>query len=201
MMKMRRVVVMLLGIFLLGIGVALFKVSAMGNDPSNALIMAIGEFLGIGFPMMFVTFYTLFFALEFLFGRALINVGTFVNWFCVGHIAGYFIHQIEHDVPIPEGFVTHSIIMFAGVLILSLGCSLYQTSNLGIAPYDSLSIMLSRWKNYPYFKCRVFTDCVCVVAAWSLGGVIGLGTLVCMFGMGPFISFFDAHISRKLCGN
>ena len=33
-----------------------------------------------------------------------------------------------------------------------------------------------------------------------LGGVIGIGTLICALGLGPFITSFDRLISRKLCG-
>ena len=39
-----------------------------------------------------------------------------------------------------------------------------------------------------------------IAAAFFLGGIIGLGTLVCALGLGPFIQFFNVHISRKLCG-
>jgi uncharacterized membrane protein YczE len=33
---------------------------------------------------------------------------------------------------------------------------------------------------------------------WFAGGIVGIGTAVCAFGLGPFISFFDTHFSKKL---
>ena len=39
----RRVLVMLLGIVVLGIGVGMFKLALLGNDPSTALVIAIGD--------------------------------------------------------------------------------------------------------------------------------------------------------------
>ena len=70
-----------------------------------------------------------------------------------------------------------------------------------IAPYDALSIILSRRQSkIPYFWCRIATDSICAIAAALLGGVIGIGTLICALGLGPFITFFDRLISRKLCG-
>ena len=51
-----------------------------------------------------------------------------------------------------------------------------------------------------YFWCRIFTDSLCVVIAWALGGLIGLGTLVCALGLGPFISFFTRHAAQRLVG-
>lgn len=197
----RRFVVMLSGLIFLGLGVALFTASGMGIDPSNSAIMAIGDRVGIRFSLMFVLCYTFFFAIELLLQKELIGIGTFMNWFCVGFIAEHFMGLIERYATIPDSFAAHLGIMCAGVVILSLGCSLYQTSNLGIAPYDSLSIMICKRKHYHYFWCRVLTDSLCVAAALALGGSVGIGTVFCALGMGPFVSFFDVLVSRKLCGN
>ena len=66
---------------------------------------------------------------------------------------------------------------------------------------EALSIILSRRQSkIPYFWCRIATDSICAIAAALLGGVIGIGTLICALGLGPFITFFDHLISRKLCG-
>ena len=84
------------------------------------------------------------------------------------------------------------------VLVIALGCSLYQTADLGVAPYDALSLMLADRLPVPYFGCRVFTDALCAVLAFLLGGLIGLGTLICAFGLGPFVQFFTRHFSEKM---
>ena len=197
----RRFLVMLLGNFLIGVGVALFKVSSMGMSPSNSLFMAMSDASGISFSVMSIICCAFFFTVEFALGREYINVGTLVNWFLVGPTAGYFMAVIEGSNLIPDRFLAHLVVMCCGVLVLSLGCSMYQSSRLGVSPYDSLSLILSERGKYKYFWCRVFTDSFCVVSALALGGVIGLGTLFCAFGIGPFVSFFDALISRKLCGD
>ena len=36
------------------------------------------------------------------------------------------------------------------------------------------------------------------LVCWFAGGIVGIGTAVCAFGLGPFISFFDTHFSKKL---
>ena len=46
----------------------------------------------------------------------------------------------------------------AAVLVTALGASLYQTADLGIAPYDYLSLGLRDYAPCPYFGCRIFTD-------------------------------------------
>ena len=123
----RRILGMVVGVIIIGLGIALFKQSHLGNDSISALNMRLAELLGI-----------------------------------------------------------------------SLGVSLYQTADLGVAPYDYLSLGLRDHTPFPYFGCRVFTDALCALLCWLLGGLVGLGTLLCAFCLGPFIQFFDGRFSRKV---
>ena len=86
----------------------------------------------------------------------------------------------------------------AAVLVTALGASLYQTAALGIAPYDYLSLGLRDYTPCPYFGCRIFTDALSALLCWLLGGLVGLGTLICAFCLGPFIQFFDRTFSQKV---
>jgi len=78
---------------------------------------------------------------------------------------------------------------------------MYQTPDVGVAPWDSLSlIMVERWPKIPYFWHRIFGDSLAVVIAVVLGGVVGLGTALCAFCLGPFIQFFSERYVKKMLG-
>lgn len=198
--NLRRVLVMCLGIVIMGLGISLFKISLMGNDPSSAMVMALGDRLGIDFSVMLIIMNSLFFLVEILLGRRYIGIGTFVNWFCVGILASFYTRLITSFWTVPNAFLPRLALMGGGVLVLSLSASLYQTADLGISPYDSLSIIMRNRLPVPYFWCRIFTDAACSAICWVLGGIVGLGTLFCALGLGPFIHFFNRTVSEKLCG-
>ena len=164
----RRVVGMVAGIVIIALGIALFKQSHLGNDSISALNMRLAELLGISLGTQNLCTNILFFLLEFWFGRKYIGLGTFVNGICIGYI------------------------------VTALGASLYQTADLGIAPYDYLSLGLRDYTPCPYFGCRIFTDALSALLCWLLGGLVGLGTLICAFCLGPFIQFFDRTFSQKV---
>ena len=86
----------------------------------------------------------------------------------------------------------------AAVVCTSLGISLHQTSDLGVAPYDYLALGLRDHTPLPYFCCRLFTDTLCALLAFLLGGLLGLGTLICAFCLGPPIQFFNTHVSENV---
>ena len=98
------------------------------------------------------------------------------------------------DFSLTEGPLARSIVLF------SLAASMYQTAAMGVSPYDSLSIILSRKTGLPYVGCRIFTDALCVVVCAAFGGVLGIGTLLCAVAVGPIIAFFNRTVSEKLCG-
>ena len=60
----RRLAVMLLGILIMGVGVGLFKVSLMGNDPSTALAIAVGGQVGIDFSICVIILNCLYFVVD-----------------------------------------------------------------------------------------------------------------------------------------
>lgn len=196
----RRMIVMLLGLVVLSLGIAFFKVAAWGNDPSTALMMAIGGRIGIDFSIVLLIANTLMFVFEVIWGRKLIGVGTFFNWFGVGTMASMFIRLLYHFFPQNPDTATRFIVLIVGVLVLSFGAAMYQTADLGIAPYDALSLMIDARVKYEYFWCRIFTDATCSLIAFLLGGIVGLGTLICALGLGPFITFFNKLCVRKMCG-
>lgn len=203
-LSLRRVLVMLLGIVLIAVGVALFKFSKMGNDPGTAFAIALGDILGVRMSSMIIVCNSAYFLVEILFGRKLIGIGTFINALCVGPMAELVLSWLDkiswlHGGNLP--FLPRLAIMVLGVLILSLSASMYQTADTGIAPYDALSLIMSRrQKKIPYSWCRIAVDSACALLAVLLGGFVGLGTLICSIGLGPFITFFDRTVSRPLCG-
>lgn len=195
----RRMLGMVLGNILIGLGISLFKFSGMGNDPFSAMIMSISHQLGLSYSTLLVILNLFIFLVEITLGRKFIGIGTFANWFLVGYVAEFFI-WLTNTIFIAPGSLPGQLLSVAlGVIIISLGASLYQTADAGIAPYDSISLIMDeRISVLPYFWCRMIGDVTCVVICLLTGGLIGLGTFLCAFGLGPIIHFFNHKISQKV---
>lgn len=194
----RRVIGMVVGIVIIGLGIALFKQSHLGNDSISALNMRLAELLGISLGVQNLCTNILFFALQFWFGRKYIGLGTFVNGIGIGFIVTAFYDPIAAHFGAASSLPVQLLWVALAVPVTALGASLYQTADLGIAPYDYLSLGLRDYTPFPYFGCRVFTDALCALICWLLGGLVGIGTLICAFCLGPFIQFFNGLVSEKV---
>ena len=191
------VIVMLIGNVILGLGIAIFKLSGLGNDPFSGMVMALSDRTGIDYPVFLIIVNMIVFVFEIIFGRKLIGLGTFVNAVLLGYIVSFFYNIILCLEP--TQMVQRVLTVCVGVVVRSVGVCMLQLSRQGVAPYDSVSlIMVEKWPKISYFWHRISNDALCALICWLAGGIVGLGTLVSAFGLGPVVQFFDTHFTSKL---
>lgn len=155
--------------------------------------------MGIVYARLLLLVNLVLFLVQFLFGKKFIGIGTLVNATLLGYIATFFYETFLELVGTPGNMIIRLAIMAVGVIVVSFGLSLYQKADVGVAPYDSLSLIMNdRWKKISYFWCRISNDGVCAVICYFAGGIVGIGTFVCALGLGPVIQFFDVHFTDKL---
>lgn len=193
------VLVMIIGNIILGLGIAIFKLSGLGNDPFSGMAMALAECVGIEYARFVILMNIGFFIIEIIWGRKLIGLGTIVNALLLGYIVTFFYNLITSVIDAPQQMAMRVLTVCIGVIITSLGISMYQLPKQGVAPYDSISlIMTERWPKIPYFWCRVSNDAisalVCYLAernrgAWNFSQRIWIWTIC---------TVFDTHFTSKV---
>ena len=198
-LSLRRWIGMVAGNVILALGICILKWSGTGNDPYTGMNMALAAVLGLSYGAFLIIINCFVFLIEVFFGRKYIGPGTLVNWFLIGPIVDCFypvIHKLFFGVPSSWG--QQLFLAVVGVIVISFACSFYQTSDAGIAPYDSLAIIGNERMRIPYFWCRMFCDGLCALVCFLAHGVIGIGMLLCAFALGPVISIFNRFVSEPL---
>lgn len=195
----KRFWVMVLGNIFIGLGGALLKLSAFGNDPFNGMDMALSGVTGIPYPVLQIIVNVCLFVFQIIAYRTSIGFGTVVNAVFLGYIISFFYQTIGAVCGIPEGIAMRLITVILGVVVCAFGLSLYQQSKAGIAPYDALAIIMDRkFTRISYFWCRMLADGTCALICFLAGGIVGLGTILTVFGLGPCIQFFDRTFTNKI---
>lgn len=185
-------------ILLMGFAVSVFSYSGMGVDPYTALNMSISEKLGISFGFWQMCLNGAILVIVALVAKKLINVGTIFNMVGVGYVCEFFTSIYDVILPEENPLAVRLVFMALGVFLLSLSASLYFNCNLGVSPYDALGFVMEEKTKLKYKWCRVATDLICTISAISMGGPVGVGTIVTAFFMGPVVSFCDTAISQKI---
>lgn len=188
---------MIFGNLVLGLGVAIFKLSGLGNDPYTGMVMAIGEQIHMEYANLLVILNVILFVAEITAGRKYIGIGTFVNALLQGYVVTFFYHVVLKFGE-PEVFWQKVAMVVVGLMIGGIGLAMYQNAKAGTAPYDSISMMLSDYSHKSYFGCRMLTDLICVIICFVCGGIVHIGTVASVLLMGPVADFINCKFVSKV---
>ena len=172
-----------LGLILFGLGEGLLLVSLTGASPWSVLAMGIS--LHVDLSIGTITFF--------------ISLGVLLLWIPlnqkpgIGTILNALIIAIMIDlcikfVPSPENYISQLLLAIVAVLTVGLGGGIYLVANLGSGPRDGLMVGLQIKSNLPIAAVRAFLEISVVTIGWYLGGIVGIGTLLFAFGIGPAVA-------------
>ncbi|HEX3016592.1 MAG TPA: DUF6198 family protein [Caproicibacter sp.] len=195
----RKVLLTSVGIILMGIGVSASVYSGLGTDPCTCINLGISHKIGMEFWKWQCIANAIIFIIPLIFSRKMIGYGTVVNMFFVGIIADTVRGTVYHAfLPAqPANLWVRVGFMLFGVLILGLGAAFYMIPSLGVAPYDSIPLILAEHLPIQFRWIRVAFDVTNLVIGWLLGSTIGVGTVLVAFCLGPMIHFFGEKIRKK----
>ncbi len=196
-----------IGIFMVGTAVGLFKIAAVGADPFTAMNTGISSFIGMQFGtlQLIVNACILFFI--FIFKRQFIGFGTIFNMVFVGYTADFLMWILEKWQITFETWPVRIMMLAAAVFLICIGDALYISADMGMSPYDAAGyiVELLTKGNVQFRTARIVLDLICVAVGFAAGlqtdiqwKIIGMGTLILAFGTGPLIQFFRIHWSDKL---
>lgn len=205
--SVRRFIWMLLGNFLLGIGVSLLRLSGFGTDPFSCMNIGVSGHLPISYGTYQMIVNILLFIPVVILKPSSFGIGAFVNMIGLGYIVdfcmwvyGMFGVTVESC---GEVLPVRLLLLVVGILTLCLGVALYMDCDMGVAPYDMLSrIIEDRTQGKIKFKwARIGTDFICIAVGVLSGGTVGAATIVVGFFTGPLVSWFREHAAQRLIGS
>ena len=181
--KLSTFIFLCFGLALFGLGEGLLLVSLTGASPWSVLAQGISLHvdLSIGVITLFVSSVVLFF---WFFLDQKPGIGTIMNIIIIAIMIDISIFYIET----PENYVSKIIMAVIAVLIVGLGSGFYLVANLGPGPRDGLMVGLQKKTKLPIALVRAFIEITVAITGWYLGGMVGAGTLLFAFGVGPSVA-------------
>lgn len=203
---LKRIVLMLTGILLIGMCVASYRMSGFGVDPFSCMNLGISSFLGMSFGNWQLIMNAALFLIVWFSVRHCIGLGTIINMVFVGYTADFlcwlFLGQIGLSVTLP----LRILLLLLGTLFASMGCACYMTADMGIAPYDSVAFIITKYtkEKISFRVARILSDLTviavgilfCFMAHHSVWEIVGLGTIVNACCNGPLIQFFRGKLEK-----
>lgn len=203
----KRILMSVLGVVVCGISVGFFKRAAFGVDPFQSLMSGLDAVIPISFGTLYVLVNVCLLVFSVIFDRHRIGIATAVNLFLLGYIADFSLRFLQNVFP-EMGLAGRMIMLIIGIVTSCLSAAFYFTADMGVSTYDAIAlVMAEKWKLAPFKYCRIASDLACVIlgvalflisgqSVSGLGQVVGIGTIITAFFMGPLIEVFTVHVAR-----
>jgi uncharacterized membrane protein YczE len=178
----RRILQLLVGLFLYGFGCALTIEAGLGVDPWTVLAegLSIKTGIGIGWITNVIGFLVLLLWIPL---RQRPGWGTIANILLVGTSMQVALTLI----PPVHGFLLQLPVLLGGIVLVAIASGLYIGAHFGPGPRDGLMTGLHKRLGWPIWVCRASVELSVLAAGWALGGTVGLGTVLFAMLIGPLV--------------
>lgn len=192
-----RMLILCVGLVIAHFGVTLFMLVNLGADPFNVFIQGLNHFTPFSHGITHMCICFLIIIVLLILDRSYIKAGTLVCMAIGGPIIDGFTWMLGDMINGEMYLPLRLLIVTAACLILAFGMTIVITSDAGTGPNDLVAVVISDKIRKNFGVIRVVVDVAFVVVGMALGGVFGVGTLVCAFLVGTAAGMF-LPLNRQL---
>ena len=176
------VIMLITGLFFFGLGEAIIIGSGSGVSPWTVLAQGISirTDLSVGTTTFLISIGILIFWIPL---KQVPGIGTILNAIIIASTIDLTLPYL----PQPNDTYLKLLQVCIGIFIVGLGSGIYLISNLGPGPRDGLMIGLQKQTGTSIPLIRTILELSAVISGWLLGGVVGIGTVLFVFGIGPCV--------------
>ena len=171
------------GLTLFGLVESLIITAGAGMSPWTVLAegLSISSGLSIGALTFLISLGVLLLWIPI---KQMPGVGTMLNVVIIAAVIEWSLPFLPH----PDQYGLQILQAIIGTIIVGFASGIYLIANLGPGPRDGLMTGFQRVTGLPIAWVRAMIEIVVVAIGFSLGGTLGLATLIFAFGIGPAVS-------------
>ncbi len=199
-----RVVLLLLGLWIAHLGVTLFLQTNLGSDPFNVFVQGLfraipwPDWAGMTHGRVHLLVSLLIMVVLLVVDRSYVGIGTVLCMALGGPIIDVYTLWLSPFLNETLPLVVRVPLLAVGCVILAFGMTIVIRSQAGTGPNDLVAVVLSDKSGKPFGPVRIGVDLTFALVGFALGGVVGVGTIICAFLVGPAAQLFFP-VSEKIC--
>ena len=194
---LRKCLIALIGILLVGVGVSFNAMAQLGNDPVGIFYDGIRNAMGLnqeqlGFASNVVNI--LLAVLLFFSGRRYLNLGTLIYIIPYGMCVdiGTFLYS---RIFVVEALWCQVVACVAGCLLLYTGVAIFIAMDIGLDPMTGIAMVVRDWLKWDYKKAKWLFDGCMTLMGVLLGGTLGVVTILTAITAGPAIQYIAEKVT------
>lgn len=176
-----RIVQLVAGCVVLGVGVALLLTAELGSDGFSTLVYGTSLAADLSFVVANLAISATFLAMAWARGVRP-GVGTLAQIVLVGVVVELGLAT----VPAPDQLWARILLVTAALPVLALGIALYLGTHLGAGPMEAAALAWDPPLRFAWSYNSI--QLLSAVAGYALGAPLGLGTVAVVVALGPLVT-------------
>lgn len=201
----KRLVLFFIGMSIIQFGVALFLKTSIGSDPFTVFTEGLATVLdktalkdfsivhmiagraevtpGVANMIILIVLFIGILIVD----MKRIKIGTLICVVGVGPIIDLGVKAVSYFPIDSANIFVKMLLVLLGCFIIAVGFSIISASDIGVAPNDIVPFIIKDKLNFQYRWVRIGFDATFLIIGFIFGGTIGVGTIISMLAIGPFI--------------
>jgi uncharacterized membrane protein YczE len=190
-LSLPRVLILFFGLAIFGLGDSLLIQANIGNAPWTVLAegVTLKTNLSIGWATFFISVFVLLLWIPL---RERPGFGTLSNIVLIATFIQLGTMIFPEVNSLPAG-IAYDLI---GIALVGFGSALYITCGLGPGPRDGAMTGIHQRTGIRVGRVRMGIEVTVLLAGWSLGGTVGLGTALFALLIGQSVAIFLGLVAR-----
>ncbi|SKB03526.1 membrane protein YczE [Aeromicrobium choanae] len=181
----RRLVQLMVGLWLYGATMALMVRAGLGLDPWDVFHEGVTHHVDLTFGQVVIVVGALV-LLAWIPLRQRPGIGTIANVLVIGVAADVTLAML----PEASSLATGVVMLLAGIVGNGLAGAMYVGAGLGPGPRDGLWTGIVRRTGASVRLVRTGLEVAVLVTGFALGGTVGVGTVLYALAIGPIVQLF-----------
>jgi uncharacterized membrane protein YczE len=169
-------------------GITLVLLADLGVDPISTFLLGGLNFISIRFGTASQIFSLTFLVINYFLNPKFFGIGSLIFSIGCGYCINLFL-TMDLMAALSLQSIPNIVIALIGILIYGIGTGLFLYTKTGTGPLEGLMFFFSTRLNVTIKVTRMAIDGILVVTGILLGGLYGIGTILCIFLIGPIMEF------------
>ncbi|GGF24706.1 hypothetical protein GCM10010954_24500 [Halobacillus andaensis] len=187
----------LLGLIIISLGISLTINAELGAGAWDAMNVGLTETFGLTVGNWVIIIGAILIVTNALIAAERPDLLAVITIIIVGKMIDFWLITAFTDMEI-TGWFYQVITLIAGIFIIAAGVALYLQPKFSLNPIDNFMVALQKRFGLSLTVSKTITEAFALVLALILGGPIGLGTIIILVCIGPFIQFLDPKAEKVM---
>lgn len=180
-----RVIVFVLGLFVMASGAASIITANLGVATWDVLHIGLSKMTGLSVGRWVQIVGVLMVLMTALLEKRRVAIGSLVNIIMIG----FFLNFILDSGVIPsfENIYSRVVLLLIGIILMGTGSGMYVSSRIGAGPRDGMTLFIAKRFSISVGLSRTILEVIALTSGWLVGGPVALGTFITVPLVGPIM--------------